>query len=56
MMVAAPASPIDGAPSLFHEVLHATFNGVLHPLSTDETPVHQYLGVKYASIPARFRQ
>lgn len=55
-MVAAPASPIEGPPTLYHEALHTTLSGVLHPLSTDETPVHQYLGLKYASIPARFRQ
>jgi carboxylesterase type B len=44
------------APKLFHTSLQTTFYGVNHPLSTEATPIHQYLGVKYASVPARFRQ
>ncbi|KAI0945574.1 hypothetical protein AcW1_001765 [Taiwanofungus camphoratus] len=28
----------------------------MHPISTPEAPVHQFRGIKYATIPARFRQ
>ncbi|RPD56912.1 carboxylesterase [Lentinus tigrinus ALCF2SS1-7] len=43
-------------PVVLHEDLKTTFTGVVHPVSTPDAPVHQYLGIKYASIPARFRQ
>ena len=43
-------------PVILHARLHTTFTGVVHSISTQEAPVHQYLGIKYASIPARFRQ
>ncbi|KAG6907701.1 hypothetical protein DXG01_007757 [Tephrocybe rancida] len=43
-------------PHVYHSLLKTTFCGVDHPLSTVDTPVHQYLGIKYASVPARFRQ
>ena len=43
-------------PLVLHDVLETTFTGVLHPISTAEAPVHQYRGIKYATIPARFRQ
>ncbi|KAF6747191.1 EstA protein [Ephemerocybe angulata] len=39
-----------------HSDLNTTFRGILHPSSTSEARLHQYLGIKYASIPARFRQ
>lgn len=42
-------------PKLYHPSLHTTFCGVDHPISTPDTPIHQYLGIKYASVPARFR-
>ncbi|KAJ4468874.1 Alpha/Beta hydrolase protein [Lentinula aciculospora] len=43
-------------PEVQHMVLETVFRGVEHPLSTLNTPIHQYRGIKYASIPARFRQ
>lgn len=43
-------------PVVSHRELQTTFNGIVHPLSTSEAPVHQYRGLKYASIHARFRQ
>lgn len=43
-------------PKIYHGSLEATFRGVEHPLSSQEAPIHQYLGIKYASVPARFRQ
>lgn len=43
-------------PKLHHVVLDTTFAGISHAVSTPDTLVHQYLGIKYASIPARFRQ
>ena len=43
-------------PVVFHEKLHTTFNGTVHPVSTHDAAVHQYLGIKYATVPARFRQ
>ncbi|KAJ3547176.1 hypothetical protein NMY22_g1754 [Coprinellus aureogranulatus] len=39
-----------------HPALNTIFRGIVHPSSTSEIPIHQYLGIKYASIPARFRQ
>lgn len=41
---------------LYHSVLRTTFCGIEHPNSTPESHIHQFLGIKYASIPARFRQ
>ena len=43
-------------PKLHHAVLDTTFCGINHLASTPHTSIHQYLGIKYASIPARFRQ
>ncbi|KAI0088869.1 carboxylesterase [Irpex rosettiformis] len=43
-------------PLMLHEKLHTTFHGLVHPISTEQAAVHQYLGIKYASVPARFRQ
>ncbi|KAI0824855.1 carboxylesterase [Trametes gibbosa] len=43
-------------PVVLHEGLKTTFTGIVHPISTPDAPVHQYRGIKYASIPARFRQ
>ncbi|KAJ6572040.1 Alpha/Beta hydrolase protein [Mycena capillaripes] len=43
-------------PVLHHSGLGTTFHGVRHAASTPETPIHQYRGIKYASVPARFRQ
>ncbi|KAI9454357.1 alpha/beta-hydrolase [Russula earlei] len=43
-------------PVVRHSTLKTTFTGLQHVLSTAETPVHQYRGIKYATVPARFRQ
>lgn len=43
-------------PKLHHLVLETTFCGINHPAATPDAQIHQYLGIKYASIPARFRQ
>jgi carboxylesterase type B len=43
-------------PVVRHTTLKTTFTGLQHILSTADTPVHQYRGIKYATIPARFRQ
>lgn len=43
-------------PKLYHAILRTTFCGLSHPASTPDLRIHQYLGIKYASIPARFRQ
>jgi carboxylesterase type B len=40
---------------LRHDVLGTTFAGVEHALSTPAAPVAQFRGVRYATIPARFR-
>ncbi|KAF8634829.1 hypothetical protein AX17_004080 [Amanita inopinata Kibby_2008] len=48
--------PSDPVPKVHHVELETTFSGVEHPLSTPETRIYQYLGIKYASVPARFRQ
>ena len=52
------AKILDGVqePVVLHNDLKTTFTGVVHAVSTPDAPVHQYLGIKYASIPARFRQ
>ncbi|KAK2461023.1 hypothetical protein APHAL10511_006964 [Amanita phalloides] len=47
------AEPI---PKLNHAALETTFVGLEHSLSTSDVPVHQYRGIKYASVPGRFRQ
>ncbi|TFY54861.1 hypothetical protein EVG20_g9537 [Dentipellis fragilis] len=39
-----------------HRTLKTTFTGIEHALSTSDAPVHQYRGIKYASMPVRFRQ
>lgn len=41
---------------LHHSVLGTTFKGIDHPISTPDVPIHQFRGIKYASVPARFRQ
>lgn len=43
-------------PCVRHALLETTFHGIVHPLSTPEAHVHQFRGIKYASIQARFRQ
>ncbi|KAJ3729854.1 carboxylesterase [Lentinula raphanica] len=43
-------------PEVHHMVLETVFRGVEHPLSTPSAPIHQYRGIKYATVPARFRQ
>ncbi|PIL27775.1 hypothetical protein GSI_10928 [Ganoderma sinense ZZ0214-1] len=52
------AKILDGVqePVVLHDDLKTTFTGVVHEVSTPDAPVHQYLGIKYATIPARFRQ
>jgi hypothetical protein len=50
------AAPMHSTPHVVHSTLGTTFTGVLHPKSTPECPIHQFRGIKYASIPARFRQ
>jgi len=47
---------IDMHVDLHHVILNTTFAGIEHPISTPETPIHQFRGIKYASIPARFLQ
>ncbi|OAX40611.1 alpha/beta-hydrolase [Rhizopogon vinicolor AM-OR11-026] len=42
--------------TLHHTVLGTTFKGIEHPISTPGVPIHQFRGIKYATIPARFRQ
>lgn len=39
-----------------HVGLQTTFKGIEHPISTSDVPIHQFRGIKYASVPARFRQ
>ncbi|KIK70247.1 hypothetical protein GYMLUDRAFT_34733 [Collybiopsis luxurians FD-317 M1] len=43
-------------PEVHHVALETVFRGVEHSLSTLDTPIHQYRGIKYASVPARFRR
>lgn len=55
-MISKMSNILPGEPVVLHEKLHTTFSGSVHPISTQEATVHQYLGIKYASVPARFRQ
>ena len=55
-MIAKTHSSLESEPIMHHEKLHTTFQGLVHPISTEHAAVHQYRGIKYASIPARFRQ
>lgn len=41
-------------PEIQHQGLNATFKGTQR--DDQEVPVHQFLGIKYASIPARFER
>ncbi|EIN08980.1 alpha/beta-hydrolase [Punctularia strigosozonata HHB-11173 SS5] len=43
-------------PTVRHEALDTTFIGVEHTLSTSAAPIHQFRGIKYATIPGRWRQ
>ncbi|KAF8624905.1 hypothetical protein AX15_005649 [Amanita polypyramis BW_CC] len=51
-----PAIVIDSIPKIHHTALDTTFTGVEHPLSAPDARIHQYRGIKYASVPERFRQ
>ncbi len=44
------------SPSVYSKALSTTFHGVQHYLSSSEHVIHQFRGIKYASIPARFRR
>ncbi|KLO16112.1 alpha/beta-hydrolase [Schizopora paradoxa] len=39
-----------------HPTLHTKFVGVQHPASVRNATVHQYRGIKYATVPKRFRR
>lgn len=41
-------------PEVRHTALNATFKGIQR--DDQGVPVHQYLGIKYASVPARFER
>lgn len=56
MPISQDQQPSKPYPKLHHVALDTTFCGINHSTSTLDTPIHQYLGIKYASIPARFRQ
>jgi hypothetical protein len=40
---------------LKHDDLRTTFSGVEHHLSTPTTSIAQFRGIRYATIPARFK-
>jgi hypothetical protein len=42
------------APEIYHPSLNATFKGIER--NDEGLPVHQFLGIKYASVPARFER
>jgi len=44
------------SPSVHCPSLSTTFVGIQHSLSGPECQIHQYRGIKYASIPGRFRR
>ncbi|TRM57434.1 Alpha/Beta hydrolase protein [Schizophyllum amplum] len=43
-------------PTLYHGALQTTFCGVEHDASTPDAAIQQFRGIKFASVPARFRQ
>ncbi|VDB95609.1 unnamed protein product [Peniophora sp. CBMAI 1063] len=43
-------------PVVRHATLKTTFIGIQHAVSTSDAPVNQFRGIKYASLPGRFRQ
>lgn len=48
---------LDRSPVVLHHTsLNATFHGVEHTVSSPVVPIHQFRGIKYALVPARFRQ
>ncbi|KDR72573.1 hypothetical protein GALMADRAFT_142888 [Galerina marginata CBS 339.88] len=51
-----PETSTEPFPKLHHLGLETTFCGIEHSHSTPGAPIHQYRGIKYATIPARFRQ
>ena len=42
--------------ALYHSSLNTSFYGVQHTVSSPHNPIHQFRGIKYAIVPARFRQ
>lgn len=57
----APSPPeVNGADEptveVLHPTLHTKFIGVEHPASAKGATVHQYRGIKYATVPKRFRR
>ncbi|KAL0578116.1 hypothetical protein V5O48_003859 [Marasmius crinis-equi] len=51
-----PVPTSEMAPEVHHIALDTIFHGIEHSVSTPDLPVHQYRGIKYASVLARFRQ
>ncbi|KAH7416745.1 Alpha/Beta hydrolase protein [Cadophora sp. MPI-SDFR-AT-0126] len=43
-------------PMVKHSGVNTTFTGIRHRISSSENEVWQFRGIKYASIPGRFRQ
>jgi carboxylesterase type B len=41
---------------LHHSSLNTTFHGIEHTVSSPASPIHQFRGIGYAIVPARFRQ
>jgi carboxylesterase type B len=41
------------SPEVHHSALNATFKGIQRD---ERGPVHQFLGIKYASVPGRFEK
>ncbi|KAH8115948.1 alpha/beta-hydrolase [Phellopilus nigrolimitatus] len=52
----APDASTEPSVALQHSALHTEFIGVRHPVSTSGAEVHQFRGIKYASVPLRFRR
>jgi carboxylesterase type B len=44
------------SPTVVHERLGTIFHGIKHPVSNSTHQLEQFRGIKYASIPARFRR
>lgn len=42
-------------PVVRHATLKTSFIGIQHAVSTPDAPVNQFRGIKYASVPGRFR-
>ena len=52
----SPRSMLEQRVSFRHPSLHTEFTGVRHRSSVEGADVHQFRGIKYGTVPMRFRK